>query len=222
MKIFQLLTKDQALSILKEINSAPFIDGKLSANGKTKEMKSNLEIDINNEITKKIINRLYAILINNEWLKNHYLPKNFSLPIINKYSAGDAYGRHIDNSIIRHGTQFIRADLSYTLMLTDSSAYSGGELNIETNNIINKVKLEAGQIIVYPSMNWHYIEKINSGERVACIGWIESCIMNNEAREVLSLWEDFELSASKENISNEFQLNIDYLKNRIKNILSKY
>jgi PKHD-type hydroxylase len=221
MKIFQLLTQEKSTAILQTIREARFLDGKLSANGLAKNVKNNYEIDINDQNSKNIINNIFSILINNQWIKNHYLPKAFSIPIVNKYTTGNTYGRHFDNSFLKNGANFIRADLSYTLMLSSKSEYEGGELNIETGNYSNKIKLDAGQIIIYESMNWHRVEPILSGERVACIGWFESAIQNEEARELLSLWEDFQLSMPKENMNNDLIITMDYIKHKLQKTLSQ-
>jgi len=221
MKIFQLLTENQALEITHKINESKFVEGISSARGLAKNVKNNYELDISDEVAKSITNNLYNILINCQWLRNHYLPRIFSLPIINKYKIGSTYGRHIDSSYLKHGMQFIRGDLSYTLMLSRSNDYVGGDLIIENNSVKTKVKLEIGQIIVYPSMLWHQVEPIVGGERIACIGWIESAIKNEEARELLSLWEDFALNHEKLDLSEDDLLMMSHFKNKLQSMLSK-
>ena len=49
------------------------------------------------------------------------------------------YGRHIDNTFMSTG----RADLSFTLFLSNIDKYEGGELIIENINSKNKFKLNA-------------------------------------------------------------------------------
>ena len=44
-----------------------------------------------------------------------------------KSSKGMKYGRHIDNAFMSSG----RADLSFTIFLSEKSQYEGGELLIE-------------------------------------------------------------------------------------------
>jgi len=179
MKIFQLLSKEEAFHMLQSIKESSFLEGKLSANGLAKKVKNNYEIDINNQNAKNILNKIFNLLMESEWLKNHYLPKTFSLPIINKYTTGNTYGRHFDGSFLRQGAHYIRADLSYTLMLSSPEDYQGGALIIENGLMNTKIKLDIGQILVYPSLLWHQVEPITSGERVACVGWIESSIKNS-------------------------------------------
>ena len=91
------------------------------------------------------------------------------------------YGRHVDNPFMSSG----RSDLSFTISLTHKDSYEGGELIIETINSENKFKLNAGEIIIYPSTYLHSVEEIKSGERIVCVGWIESYVKSIEKREYL-------------------------------------
>ena len=91
------------------------------------------------------------------------------------------YGRHIDNPFMSSG----RADLSFTIFLTDKSTYDGGELIIEEMNSEREFKLNAGEIILYPSAYLHSVKEIKNGERIVCVGWIESYVKSIEEREYL-------------------------------------
>jgi len=76
------------------------------------------------------------------------------------------YGRHIDNPYMSSG----RSDLSFTLSLTDRDFYKGGELIIETMNTEEKFKLNAGEIIIYPSSYLHSVNEVKSGEQISMRG----------------------------------------------------
>ena len=52
-------------------------------------------------------------------------------------------------------------------------------------NSEEKFKLDAGEIIIYPSTYLHSVEKIIDGERLVFIGWIESYVKSIEEREYL-------------------------------------
>ena len=91
------------------------------------------------------------------------------------------YGKHIDNPFMSSG----RSDLSFTLSLTNKDFYEGGELLIETINSEKEFKLNAGEIIIYPSTYLHSVKEIKNGERLVCVGWIESYVKSIEEREYL-------------------------------------
>ena len=91
------------------------------------------------------------------------------------------YGRHTDNAYMSSG----RADLSFTIFLNSKNNYEGGALSIESFNSVEKFKLDAGEIIIYPSTYLHSVEEVLDGERIVFIGWIESYIKSIEDRESL-------------------------------------
>ena len=91
------------------------------------------------------------------------------------------YGRHIDNTYMSTG----RADLSFTIFLNCKDDFKGGELSIESFNSEKKFKLDEGEIIIYPSTYLHSVEEVIDGERLVCIGWIESYVKSIEEREYL-------------------------------------
>ena len=98
-----------------------------------------------------------------------------------KSSKGMKYGRHIDNAFMSSG----RADLSFTIFLSEKSQYEGGELLIENLTLENKFKLNSGEILIYPSTYLHSVQEVLNGERIVCVGWIESYIKSIEEREYL-------------------------------------
>ena len=78
-----------------------------------------------------------------------------------------------------------RSDLSFTISLSNKNKYDGGELIIEEMNSEKEFKLNSGEIIIYPSTYLHSVKEIKSGERLVCVGWIESYIKSIEEREYL-------------------------------------
>ena len=75
--------------------------------------------------------------------------------------------------------------LNYQLFLTDPADYDGGELVIETMAGEQAIKLPAGAAIVYPATSLHRVEPVTRGERLACVGWVESRVRDPGAREIL-------------------------------------
>ena len=59
------------------------------------------------------------------------------------------------------------------------------QLSIQGINSEEKFKLDAGEIIIYPSTYLHSVEKVIDGERLVFIGWIESYVKSIEEREYL-------------------------------------
>ena len=119
--------------------------------------------------------------IRDRLIKSFALPKKIHGTIFSKSTSGMKYGRHIDNAYMSSG----RADLSFTVFLNCKKKYEGGALLIESLNSEEKFKLDAGEIIIYPSTYLHSVEEVLDGERIVFIGWIESYVKSIEEREYL-------------------------------------
>ena len=84
---------------------------------------------------------------------------------------------------MRRGTDFrIRTDLSATLFLSDPVDYDGGELVVDDPLAPRRVKLAAGDLILYPSSSVHHVAPVTRGARLACVFWVQSMVRDAEAR----------------------------------------
>jgi PKHD-type hydroxylase len=128
------------------------------------------------------------------------LPAKVFPPLFNRYAGGQAFDTHIDNAIrMKRGTDFrLRSDLSATLFLAEPDSYYGGELVVEDVYGARRVKLAAGDMIVYPASTLHHVEPVTRGMRVACFFWIQSMVRDNEARRHL-----FELDRAVQTLAAE-------------------
>ena len=115
---------------------------------------------------------------------------NFSEPCqFTKYKLNQYYDWHSDsldkpydkpNDLNSHGK--IRK-LSMTCQLTDSSEYTGGELQFDCRNydphmrdedkhVLNvKEILSKGSIVVFPSFVWHRVQPVTKGTRYSLVVW---------------------------------------------------
>ena len=71
-------------------------------------------------------------------------PKTLSRILVSRYRDGMAYGPHIDDALM--GGR--RADLSFTLFLSDPDSYDGGELVMDGPDGETEIKLAAGDAVV--------------------------------------------------------------------------
>ena len=178
------LLLDEEIKILKtnlSSNENDWEDGKKTAGTHASKVKNNLQLDRNLEISKKNAGFIVKKILTNQLIKSFALPKNIHGTMFTKSSIGMKYGRHIDNAYMSSG----RADLSFTIFLNKKDDYEGGELVVENINTENKFKLNEGEIIIYPSTYLHSVEEITNGERLVCVGWIESYVKSIEEREYL-------------------------------------
>ena len=156
-------------------------DGKQTAGKYAARVKNNLQLKRDSDASIKFSSLITKKILSNELIKSFALPKKIHGTIFSKSKSGMKYGRHIDNAYMSSG----RADLSFTIFLSCKDNYQGGELSIEGFNSEEKFKLNAGEIIIYPSTYLHSVEEVFGGERLVFIGWIESYVKSIEEREYL-------------------------------------
>ena len=179
----QLLIHEELETINKNLKNQKDLweDGKKTAGSYASKVKNNLQLNRNSEFSKKYSEFIKRKILSNELIKSFALPKLIHGIMFTKSQKDMHYGRHVDNPFMSSG----RSDLSFTISLTHQDSYEGGELLIETINSENKFKLNAGEIIIYPSTYLHSVEEIKKGERIVCVGWIESYVKSIEEREYL-------------------------------------
>ncbi len=156
-------------------------DGKKTAGSHASKIKENLQLNRNSDVSKKYSQLIRKKIISNPLIKSFALPKLIHGIMFTKSLKNMHYGRHIDNPFMSSG----RSDLSFTISLTNKENYKGGELLIETMNLEKELKLDAGEIIIYPSTYLHSVKEVKDGERLVCVGWIESYVKSIEQREYL-------------------------------------
>ena len=115
------------------------------------------------------------------------LPLKVFPPLFNAYSGGEEFGNHVDNSIRQvKGTDFrIRSDLSCTLFLESPDDYEGGELVVEDLFGEHRVKLAAGDMVLYPASSLHRVTPVTGGQRTASFFWLQSMVRDHGQREEL-------------------------------------
>ena len=179
----QLLIHEELETINKNLKNQKDLweDGKKTAGSYASKVKNNLQLNRNSEFSKKYAELIKRKILSNQLIKSFAVPKLIHGIMFTKSQKDMHYGRHIDNPFMSSG----RSDLSFTISLTHQDSYEGGELLIETINSENKFKLNAGEIIIYPSTYLHSVEEIKNGERIVCVGWIESYVKSIEEREYL-------------------------------------
>jgi len=178
------LLNDKEIEIFKtKLNkeNKDWQDGKKTAGSHAAEVKNNLQLKRECETSQNLSKFITTKILSNPLIKSFSLPKKIHGIMFTKAREGMKYGRHIDNAFMSSG----RADLSFTIFLNEKDSYQGGELIVENINSESTFKLDSGEIIIYPSTYLHSVKEINKGERLVCVGWMESYIKSIEEREYL-------------------------------------
>ena len=167
----------------KLLISNDWTDGIHSTVGNRTDLKRNLELAFGDDY-KDFSGEVIEILKKDQSFQSFAMPaKIFSL-IFTRTGKGMYYRPHIDMPYIFNEG---RRDLSFTIFLNPPNEYKGGELILNITPEKKSIKLQAGEMIVYPTRYLHEVKEVTEGERMVCVGWIQSQIESNEARESISL-----------------------------------
>ncbi len=183
-QIFRLLPREEAAKIVSELEQRTFSDGRLTAHGRAREVKNNLQLRREEDHVTALHDLITQALQSNAPFQEFAFPKRLAHPIFNRYEIGMTYGAHIDNAMMG-GFNGIRTDLSLTIFLSNPSSYDGGELMIHLPVGEEAIKLDAGEAIVYSSDTIHHVAPVTRGVRLAAISWIQSAIRDERLRVLL-------------------------------------
>ncbi len=190
-----ILDKSVLNTIIRILGNAQFIDGKLTAGGIARQIKNNMEVSANDNAVQKLNHIIRAQLEKSPMYMHAVLPNKTGTPIYAQYTSGMSYGKHIDAPFMGSTVRY-RSDVSITIFLSEPESYKGGELVIDTPFGGQKVKLPAGDAVVYPSSSLHRVTEVTEGTRTVAITWIESLIKDPIKRQLL-----YEFYDSKEQLT---------------------
>lgn len=159
-------------------------DGKLSAGSLARTVK-------HNEQAAADAQRQALLTLVDEALARHPVfpvaarpAKPFRL-LFSRYHPGMAYGPHTDDAMMGEGAGRLRTDLAMTLFLADPATYEGGALVLHGPAGETRLKLDAGDAVLYAAGAVHEVEKVTAGERLAVVGWGQSLVRDAGERELL-------------------------------------
>jgi PKHD-type hydroxylase len=183
-----VLDADQLAHARRLLGAASWEDGRSTAGQQSALAKHNQQLSQDSAAAKEIQGQILAGLGRNALFLSAALPKAIFPPLFNRYagSEGHRFGNHIDNAIrFLPGGGRIRTDLSATLFLSEPESYDGGELVIEDSYGAHTVKLDAGDMILYPSSSLPRVDAVTRGDRLAALFWIESMVRDEGKRALL-------------------------------------
>ncbi len=188
LHIPQVLSRDALDRCRGIVSAAEWVDGRLTAGTQSAKSKNNHQLPEDSEAARAARAIVLAGLERSALFFTAALPKRIFPPLFNRYEGeANAFGNHVDNAVrvVAATGERLRTDLSATLFLSDPAEYDGGELLIEDTFGTQRVKLPAGDMVLYPSSSVHRVEPVTRGARIASFFWIESMVREDARRRLL-------------------------------------
>jgi PKHD-type hydroxylase len=183
----KLLSTAQAAEFRQALESAEWVDGKATAGYLSSRAKNNEQVPEGHPVARRLGDLILDELDRNPLFIAAALPQRVLPPLFNRYTAGQSYGGHIDGAVRPvAGTPYrVRTDLSATLFLSEPAEYEGGELVIGAGSEARRIKLPAGDMVLYRGGAVHQVMPVTKGTRVAAFFWVQSMVRDETRRAIL-------------------------------------
>src|SRR5687767_7098491 len=187
IQIPNVLSREKVASCRRRLESAEWVDGNITAGHQSRLAKDNMQLAEEDPTAVEMGDVILAALERNPLFVSAALPQKIFPPLFNRYTGGQNFGTHVDNAIRQvKGTEHrVRTDLSATLFFSEPDEYDGGELVVEDNYGVQRVKLNPGSLILYPASSLHHVTPVTRGMRIASFFWIQSMVRDDGERTLL-------------------------------------
>jgi PKHD-type hydroxylase len=187
LQIPDVLTAEQVAQARRMLQSADWVDGRVTAGHQSVKTKNNLQLPEDHPVARQLGDMILGALGRNALFVSAALPLRVFPPLFNCYQNGQSFGNHVDNAIrqVNGSGATIRTDLSATLFLADPEEYEGGELMVEDTFGVHSVKLPSGHMVLYPASSLHNVTPVTKGARLASFFWIQSMLRDDGERTLL-------------------------------------
>ncbi|HTP35203.1 MAG TPA: Fe2+-dependent dioxygenase [Candidatus Acidoferrales bacterium] len=199
--IADLLSAQQVKQARDILDSAEWVDGRVTAGHQSTRVKDNVQLPESSEAARTLRELVLGALGQSALFISAALPLEVFPPLFNRYSGGQSFGTHVDNAIrqVPGSGRRIRTDLSATLFFADPDEYEGGELVVEDTYGAQSIKLPAGHMILYPASSLHHVRPVTGGARLASFFWIQSMVRDDGRRTIL-----FDLDVAIQRLSADY------------------
>jgi len=187
LPIPDILSADEVAQFRAALARADWSDGRVTAGPQAAQVKNNLQLTEDHPVARELGEIILRKLARSPLFTSAALPLKVFPPLFNRYEGGGNFGMHIDTAV-RYTSlppHRVRTDLSATLFLTNPDEYEGGELTVEDTYGVHKVKLPAGQLILYPASSLHEVKPVTRGARIAAFFWVQSMVRDDAKRSML-------------------------------------
>lgn len=181
-----VLSRRQVLAVREGLAAAPFRDGRATAGAAAERVKDNEQARGDDPHVVALGRQVKLALETHPTVRTLARPVRWSSLMFSRYGPGQQYGLHADNAgMFDEGGWPLRADISFTVFLSDPEAYDGGALLVRDLAGDREFRPPAGSAVLYPTGQLHRVTPVTSGVRLACVGWVQSRVRRTDQRELL-------------------------------------
>lgn len=180
-----VLGAEDLARVRAELDAFAWVPGKRTAGPAARGVKENLQAPGDDPRTQALERFVVEAVQRHPLFEIAARPSRLSRLLFSRYEPGMRYGAHTDDALMGKGEARLRTDLAFTIFLSDSASYAGGELVVESALGEQDIRLEAGDAILYAAGSIHHVAPVTQGARIAAVGWIQSLVADAARREIL-------------------------------------
>ena len=183
-----VLTAEELTEARQVLAEAPWRDGRMTAGQQSALAKNNEQLPEACEATLTLQKVVLRGLQRHALFFSAALPRQISPPLFNRYAGNaNSFANHVDSAMryLPGNAGSVRTDISCTLFLSSPDEYDGGELAVEDTYGRQRIKLAAGDLLLYPGTSVHSVSAVTRGTRLASYFWIQSMVRSAEQRRLL-------------------------------------
>lgn len=208
MHVLKILSEGQAKHYFDLLKEMDWKEGKARTKELTGSIKKNLEIKPQeSEEAKKLSGELCNLTVQNADFQRVTQFRQMMAYKFNNYAEpGGTYHRHTDAPFMGN----VRTDFTAVLALTDPDNYVGGDHHV-VDPLMGETILrpKAGELILYETGYPHWVDPIESGQRISALSWVQSRISGERNRGLLKTLsdtsKDMETLMFNEDLPQEFR-----------------
>ncbi|NKF22467.1 Fe2+-dependent dioxygenase [Solimonas marina] len=189
LQIPKVLSAEAVQAVRRALEQADWADGRETVGVQGAQVKRNEQLPDSSPLKAELGALVQAALDRHPLFFAAALPVRVMPPRFNRYQNGGTYGFHIDGSVMRvqaaDRAAYVRSDISCTLFLNEPQDYDGGELVISDTYGEHRIKLPAGDMVLYPSSSLHQVTPVTRGARLASFFWVQSMVRDDAHRRLL-------------------------------------
>jgi PKHD-type hydroxylase len=188
LSVPDVLDAEELKEARRILADAPWGDGRMTAGEQSALAKNNEQLPEACEATLTLQKLVLRGLQRHALFFSAALPKQISPPLFNRYGGStNSFANHVDSAVryLPGNAGSVRTDISCTLFLSSPDEYDGGELSIEDTFGRQRIRLAAGDLLIYPGTSVHSVSAVTRGTRLASYFWIQSMVRSAEQRRLL-------------------------------------
>lgn len=203
--IEEVLGEAEVAAIREALAGAAFRDGRATAGASAVQVKRNEQARGDDPAVLASGRRVRLALEGHRVMRTLVRPARWSSLMFSRYGPGHQYGLHADNAGMFDTEGWpMRTDVSFTVFLSNPDSYEGGDLFIEDAVGGRAFRPPAGSAVFYPTGLLHRVMPVTAGERLACVGWVQSLVRRPDQREIL-----FDLEGLRDQATGQASLMLD-------------